>query len=75
MFKKFNIGLAILVFILSILWIITDDFEPTVQIALSLMSVAFLSFGIEKIKDGMTRVGYLYIFVSLISLIAAFSSI
>lgn len=63
--KKFNVGLAILVLILSILWFVTDVFEPPEQFVFILLSIIFLSFGIEKVMDGMKRMGFLYVFVSL----------
>lgn len=72
--KIFNIGLAVFIFILGILWFLTDVFEPTAQFVILLLSVVFLSFGIEKIKDGMKRVGYLYLFVFLILVITVIST-
>lgn len=73
--KKFNVGLAVLVLILSILWFATDVFEPLDQFVFILLSAIFLSFGIEKIMDGMKLMGALYTFVSLFLFIGIVSSL
>lgn len=75
MLKIFNIALGTFIFILGILWLVTDVFEPTVQFVFLLLAVGYLSFGIEKIKAGTKRVGYLYLgvfFVMAITVISTF---
>lgn len=72
---KFNIGLALVVLLVVLLGLFNDRFALSPQLMFALLSLAFLSFGVEKIQNGMKKMGILYLFVFFVAFGAAVSSL
>lgn len=71
---KFNIGLGLLVLSVALLGLSSDRFALSPYLMFALLALAFLSFGVEKLQNGMHKIGYLYLFVFFVTFAAAVSS-
>ena len=67
MLKIVNVGLGLILLLISILMLTKDDFAPNPHLVFLVISLLCLSSGIQELKEGRKNTGYIFFFIVLVS--------